>query len=395
MNLEGVCVSLDMFSSKVEFFSALIDIMRTLKSLHQVGIVHGDISASNLALRDSPASYTHRKVATNSRIRSRTASGTTTPGTTTPAPPVGGAPSAPPVGGVPSASPAGGAPAAGEGDAREHRRGVILDFEHARRLQDQDYVISAFDRTAEVAFMPIEQMETPFVPAKPKKYQHDIESLLLVTMGTFCVFDGPGHPKDPYTTIINEWCSPDLPVSTLRGNKLQHLTGGAKPVFEHFTPYFYDTIPFVREFYDAVYPPRSPARESIYSSLTEINHDVIINIFKRAILHLQQSAMDKALDWIADEACPVKGTGKRNKKRRATCVDLDSPIFSFPTLTEYIMHCAETDEAEELAVLFGEDIKRHLLYTCRIPVPSGDAKRLRKYSFQRPDAAGPVTVPRF
>ncbi|KAI0054676.1 hypothetical protein BV25DRAFT_1843489 [Artomyces pyxidatus] len=327
MAFEGVCVTLDMFRSHVEFFSALVDIMKALKLLHAHGIVHRDINIHNLALQDTPSeAVMNAIVRTQLDQQQKHQGGRRNHGTqieeTTP-------PTSTHVHGV---------------DSR--RPGIILDFHYALYIGEKDKKPSIFDRTADPAFMSLEEMPTETAEqgnaSAANAYQHDIESLMLVTMSTCCIYTGPGRPLNPNQSIISEWSNPDSSITTLRAKKMAMLMGGARGMFANFTPYFKFAVPFVRRFYEVVYPS-GEARERMSSSVCDIDHDVVIGI------------LEEAVEAARQEQARLEELPSSKRKR----YDNDHEYLTFATLTEYLLRGRESD----LSRKFHEEIKRGLLYS--------------------------------
>ncbi|KAI0054600.1 hypothetical protein BV25DRAFT_1843546 [Artomyces pyxidatus] len=347
MVFEGACVTLDMFRSHVEFFSALVNIMKTLKALHDAGFVHRDISIHNLALLDTPSEAVLNAIVRaeldqqqgnpvsrlhRSQIREATL----------------GAMSAP-----------------GSESEPTLRAGVILDFHYAHYKHDTEYEPSIFDRTADPAFMSLEEMatETPYQRNERgnNAYQHDIESLMLVTMSTCCVYEGPGLPKDPNKSVISEWSNPDQSIATLRAQKLSLLIAGAPGIFANFTSYFRFAVPFVKRFYDAVFPS-GLARESMSSSTHPIDHDVVIGILQEAVEEARKQHAAATLSVTA------RKTRKRNSPHD------ENEFLTFRSLTEYIL---KARNSSDLSRKFHEDIKRGLLYSQQHEKAERASKRAR------------------
>lgn len=91
------------------------------------------------------------------------------------------------------------------------------------------------------------------------KPQHDLESILYVILYICTFFPGPGLPSLPtlaatHYTPIWAWFNTNEMKQNISYLKLGHLECYDTAILPHFTPYWHDFAPFVKDLITACFP---------------------------------------------------------------------------------------------------------------------------------------------
>jgi hypothetical protein len=111
---------------------------------------------------------------------------------------------------------------------------------------------------------------------------HDLESIFYVLIWVCCHMEGPEVERDdPYSLPIREWCNMNLKLAKIGLIKLSHLANFEDSILKHFTPYWQDFKPFMRELKSAFWPESFETPNSITS-------DVMLSILKKAAASIHE-----------------------------------------------------------------------------------------------------------
>jgi hypothetical protein len=85
--------------------------------------------------------------------------------------------------------------------------------------------------------------------------RHDLESIFYVLIWVCCHMEEPEVERsDPYSLPIREWSNMNLKLHALGLLKLSHLASFEISILNHFTPYWDDFKPFMRDLKSAFWP---------------------------------------------------------------------------------------------------------------------------------------------
>jgi Fungal protein kinase len=110
--------------------------------------------------------------------------------------------------------------------------------------------------------------------------RHDLESVFYVLIWVCSHMEGPETERsDPHSLPVREWCSMNVNLRKLGLIKLSHLADFEDSILRHFTPYWNDFKPYVRQLMDAFWPTTFQKSNSMTSEkMLEILKDAITNM---------------------------------------------------------------------------------------------------------------------
>jgi len=111
--------------------------------------------------------------------------------------------------------------------------------------------------------------------------------------------------------LLLKW-SKNKEAKSIGATKKGHLSYGESKLAACFSPYFTTLAPFCINFFDALFPNNSGARQDYHASVSPVTHKEVIKIFERALEQVLKEESKE--DWDAI---------KRNP-----------PAMSYPTLSQ-------------------------------------------------------------
>jgi hypothetical protein len=105
--------------------------------------------------------------------------------------------------------------------------------------------------------------------------------------------EGPDMERsDPHSLPIREWCTMNANLRKLGLIKLSHIADFEDSILSHFTPYWKDFKPYVRQLVEAFWPTTYPKPNSMTSEkMLQILKDAIANM-KDAEEQLESDSLD-------------------------------------------------------------------------------------------------------
>jgi len=142
--------------------------------------------------------------------------------------------------------------------------------------------------------------------------RHDLESILYIIFYVCTLVRGPSLPLDVthfMSAPIFTWFCKDSSIREIGFRKLAHLECYDFAILPHFTPYWSDFIPFVKDLIIACFPvrPRLP---------NNFQYDKVLRILKAAYNSIREPA----------SATPVPGVfcARRLTQTRRQALDRDA-----------------------------------------------------------------------
>lgn len=133
--------------------------------------------------------------------------------------------------------------------------------------------------------------------------RHDLESIFYVLIWVCSHMEGPETERsDPHSLPIREWCSMDVNLRKLGLIKLSHIADFEDSILGHFTPYWHDFKPYVRQMAEEFWP-------TTYQKPNNMTSESLLKILKAAIA-----------------AMPSESSGPDISVSQSGGGDLDAPV---------------------------------------------------------------------
>jgi hypothetical protein len=85
--------------------------------------------------------------------------------------------------------------------------------------------------------------------------RHDLESIFHVIIWVCCHMEGPEVERsDPFRLPVREWGNMSFKLHKLGLIKLSHFANFEDSILKHFTPYWHDFKPYIRQLKSAFWP---------------------------------------------------------------------------------------------------------------------------------------------
>lgn len=123
-------------------------------------------------------------------------------------------------------------------------------------------------------------------------YHHDLESLFYVLIWICTIFKSPGVIRDSeelVRLIPMKW-NQVRDVISIANEKRGHLQKRGEAIVQCFSEYFASFRPLFDEFYEALFPKLTEAREDFCSRISGVTHTQLIDIFERALCKEREEA---------------------------------------------------------------------------------------------------------
>jgi hypothetical protein len=112
--------------------------------------------------------------------------------------------------------------------------------------------------------------------------RHDLESIFYVLVWVCCHMEGPEMERsDTFVLPVREWCNMTLKLHKLGLTKLSHLANFEDSILRHFTPYWSEFKPFMRQLKSAFWP------ES-FETPNRITSEKMLSILKEAAANVEE-----------------------------------------------------------------------------------------------------------
>lgn len=112
--------------------------------------------------------------------------------------------------------------------------------------------------------------------------RHDLESIFYVLIWLCSHMEGPETERsDPHSLPIREWCSMNVNLRKLGLIKLSHIADFEDSILGHFTPYWHDFKPYVRQMAEEFWP-------STYQKPNNMTSKKMLKILKAAITVMKE-----------------------------------------------------------------------------------------------------------
>ena len=135
--------------------------------------------------------------------------------------------------------------------------------------------------------MSVELLDPPPQTEVTNSFQHDLESLFYVFVWICSMYDAPGQLRvmddsSLQSLLLLKW-NENKEAKSIGEIKKGHLSYGGSKLAACFSPYFTTLTPFCIDFFDALFPKNSGARQDYRASVSPVTHEEVIKIFKRAL----------------------------------------------------------------------------------------------------------------
>jgi hypothetical protein len=119
-----------------------------------------------------------------------------------------------------------------------------------------------------------------------KKICHDLESIFYVLIWVCSHMEGPETERsDPHSLEslpVREWCSMNVDLRTLGLIKLSHLAYFEDSILRHFTPYWNDFKPYLRQLKSAFWPT-----STMFPNPNNMTSEKMLAILREAIANVK------------------------------------------------------------------------------------------------------------
>lgn len=137
-------------------------------------------------------------------------------------------------------------------------------------------------------------------------FRHDLESIFYVLLWVCCHMEGPEVERNnPFVLPLREWTNNKLKLHDLGLLKLSHLANFEDSILKHFTPYWDDVKPFMKQLKSAFWP------ES-FETPNRITAEKMLSILKEAVANVQDMEVDyDNTGSSSSQSYVLLGTSKR------------------------------------------------------------------------------------